>query len=174
MAKLKLSSPWEIFYKEIQAMFSEDPCVHVVFDEDNYEVRLYVDGTAKADALSQILTSGKVFGNVSVNVTVIPSNNTTASGVYPVAKLYQAAFEGNRALSYIRVVDGIFTNDLCYVVFKNKVVQYFNDDLGDANGLCSTLHQELAKDIFEPAEGVFYCTDVPEDFYVGVPLGEWP
>ena len=36
MAKLKLSSPWEIFYKEIQAMFSEDPCVHVVFDEDNY------------------------------------------------------------------------------------------------------------------------------------------
>lgn len=174
MAKLKLSSPWEIFYKELHAMFKEDPCVHVVFDEENYEIKLYVNGAAKAEALSQLLVAHKAFGNVTVNVAVIPSNDIPFTNARPAYKLYQMAFEGNRALSYVRTVSGIFANDLCYVVFRNKVVQYFNDDLGDANGLCSTLYQEIAKDVFGNQDGVFFCTDVPEGASAGVPLGEWP
>ena len=43
MAKLKLSAPWIIFYREIEAMFQGDPEVRVVFDEDNLTVKLYVD-----------------------------------------------------------------------------------------------------------------------------------
>ena len=61
-----------------------------------------------------------------------------------------------------------------YIVFKNKVVQYFNDDLKDVNGFCSTLYQKIAKDIFAEngCETACYCTDVSEN--LGKPLGEWP
>lgn len=45
----------------------------------------------------------------------------------------------------------------------NKVVQYFNDDLGDAHGVCSTLYQEIAKDVFGEHEGIFFCTNLPAD-----------
>lgn len=177
MAQLKLSAPWVVFYKEIQEMFRTDPGVHVVYDEgegDVGHVRLYVEEQEKADALSRILIRKKDFGSISMDVTVIPANGCMAEMKQSPATLFRAAFDGNDALEYISTVRGIFANDLNYVVFKNCVVQYFNDDLGDAHGVCSTLYQEIAKDIFEPMEGVFYCTDVPAGKSFGFPLGEWP
>ena len=48
---------------------------------------------------------------------------------------------------------------MTYVVFVKEVVQYFNDDLGDANGVCSTLYQDIAKRLFTSTEGVFFCTN---------------
>jgi hypothetical protein len=48
---LSVSAPWYIHYRKLQAMFREDPQVTVKFDQDNYEVKLYVDDADKADAL---------------------------------------------------------------------------------------------------------------------------
>lgn len=52
-------------------------------------------------------------------------------------------------------------NSFTYVVFEKEVVQYWNDNLADYNGLTSTLYQDLAKEIFEDAnlDGVYFCTD---------------
>jgi len=60
------------------------------------------------------------------------------------------------------------------VVFKNCVVQFFNDNLNDAHGVISTLYQNIAAEIFEDANlpGVHYCTDVERK--LGKPLGDWP
>lgn len=60
-------------------------------------------------------------------------------------------------------VDGIMTNPMTFIVFQNKVVQYWNDDLGDINGNCSTLYQTVAKDVFGDVEGIFFCTDTPKE-----------
>ena len=64
---------------------------------------------------------------------------------------------------------------MTYVVFKNCVVQFFNDNLNDCHGLISTLYQDIAAEIFEDANlnGVYYNTDV-ERGALGMPLGEWP
>ncbi len=71
-------------------------------------------------------------------------------------------------------VDGIFSNDISYILFEPKVVQFFNDDLGDLNGLRSTLYQDIAANVFEDAhEGVFFCT-APATEGFDAPLGEWP
>ena len=61
------------------------------------------------------------------------------------------------------------------LVFKNCVVQFFNDNLNDAHGLISTLYQEIADDVLVNIDfhGVYYCTDV-EVGKLGKPLGEWP
>ena len=42
------------------------------------------------------------------------------------------------------VDDGYWFVDITYVIFKNCVVQFFNDNLNDAHGLISTLYQNIA------------------------------
>lgn len=61
-----------------------------------------------------------------------------------------------------------------YVVFKNCVVQFFNDNLNDIYGNISTLYQDIAREIFADAEweGVFYCTDV--ETHVAGMKRDWP
>ena len=157
MSKLGLSSPWVNFYREIEALFAKDPEVKVVFNEDDNDIKLYVDNLAKADALAQLLPVERTFGNVTVTVTVVPANKESASKI----QLFRTAFEGNEAFSYTATAEGIYTNPISYVVFENEVVQYWNDDLSDINGLCSTLYQDIATNVFENHEGIYFCTDLP-------------
>lgn len=163
MARLNLSPPWDIRVSEINQLFKNDEEVHVVYDDINYELKLYVDNPNKATALTTLLPEEYIFGNVNLKVTVVPANKKTGvSKMQSNEELFNCAFEGNEAFSFAVTIQGIFTNNLTYVVFKNTVVQYFNDDIGDVNGMCSTLYQEIAKNIFGEREGVFFCTDKPK------------
>lgn len=87
--------------------------------------------------------------------------------------LYKAAFAGNPIVSYIETVDG-FGNPLNYIVFEKEVVQYFNDNLGDIHGIESTLYQDLAEEVFDEHDSIFFCTDIEDGLSFGTPLGEWP
>lgn len=173
MAMIKLAPPWVTFASEMEQMFKYDSEVHVVYDNDEHEIKVYVDNSAKAGALTELLPAEKTYGNIVLKITVVPANGISAQN----ENLYRTAFKGNGAFSFLKTVRGIFSNDLTYVVFKNKVVQYFNDDLGDIYGQCSTLYQEIAKHIFGEAQGVFFCTDVQtntQNLDWNNPLGEWP
>ena len=123
-----------------------------------------------------LLPFEKEFGNVTLDIIIIPSNHNAVEKVdLTTAKEYfEAAFENNPVFAFTHVVQGIFTNTLTYVVFKNRVVQFFADNLNDIHGNISTLYQELAKDVFnkDVIPGVLFCTDIEEK--VGKPLGEWP
>ena len=77
----------------------------------------------------------------------------------PIEQLFCTAFNRNPAFVFTKSIQGIFSNNITYVVFRNKVVQYFDDDLSDIYGQCSTLYQYIAKNIFVDMESVFYCTD---------------
>jgi hypothetical protein len=48
---------------------------------------------------------------------------------------------------------------MSYIVFKPEIVQFFNDDLTDINGLASMLYNQIAYDIFRPELNVSYCID---------------
>lgn len=179
MAKLNLSSPWVIFYREVEAFFRYDEEVHVVYDEDENNLMLYVEDENKAEALGRLLPLEKEYGAVTLKIKVIPANvpinfrrrrynaplkineDTTAED------LFSVALSRNRNLSSIRTYSGIMSNPITYVVFVNRVVQYFNDSLSDIHGVCSTLYQEIAKDIFTEQKGVYYCTDFPKSIACG-------
>lgn len=155
---MKLSSPWAIFYRKIESLFIEDPEVTVVFDDETPEVKLYVDNAVKADAIANLLPVEKVFGNVTLKITVVPANNED------IGNLFRTAFNGNPALCYVQHFDTQLTGPMDCVVFQNKVVQYFNDDLYDIHGICSTLYQDIAKDVFElNGQKVSYCTALPDE-----------
>lgn len=152
--KLELSTPWVIYYRELEALFKEDPEVRVVYDEDAIEVKLYVENQDKADALTQLLPNEKEFGNITLKITVIPANKLSTDKV----SLLKRAFRDNPALSFI-AEHAVFGNSITYIVFKNAVVQYYTDNLGDVYGNYSTLYQDIAKDIFPEHDGIYFCTD---------------
>ena len=171
MAKLGLTSPWVTFYHEVNAFFEKDSDIRVIYDEEENVISLYVDNEAKAAALTELLPTEKVFGAVTVYIKVIPANrlnvnriNKLMAGNENKGDLVATALEGNGRLSDVVRIVGIFNNPMTYIVFRKEVVQYFNDSLGDINGVCSTLMQDIAKDIFEDMEGVYFCTDIKDPF----------
>lgn len=162
MARINLSPPWATRVSQIEQLFKYDKEVHVVYDEEQYSLKLYVDSPTKAEALTRLFPTEYDFGNVTLTITIVPANAEKVTFSTNYADLYNYAFRDNPIFSFTKTVHGIFSNDLTYVVFKNRVVQFFNDDLGDIYGNCSTLYQCIAKDVFGEKEGISFCTDNEE------------
>lgn len=151
--KVKLAPPWITYVNELIALFGGDSDIKTDYDEENKVFSMFVDGQIKADAIAKLLPAEKEFGAVKLKIKVIPSNEKETKET-----LFKNAFAGNPNFSYALTVADIFTNPVTYVVFKKLIVQFFNDDLSDVNGNCTTLLHEVAKDIFDE-DGVFYCID---------------
>ncbi len=155
--KVGLSSPWVTFGREMEALFGPDPEIKVEFDNEAPAVKLYVDNEEKADALSKLLPTEKTFGNVILNIIIIPANKNSV--IDPKVAAFKTAFKGNPVLKDVVSIDAMAYRNITYAIFKNEVVQFFNDDLSDINGNCSTLYQTIARDIFGPAVAdINFCT----------------
>ena len=152
------------FFEKIDRLVNNEPIQYILNRQDFMGLNLYVDNAEKADALSRMIPVEKSFGTVTLEIAVIPSNKVResksffSSSINGDFDLLRAAFKGNNSVANIVKID-TFTNPFIYVIFKPEVVQYFTDSLNDAHGLCSTLNQEIAKNIFEPVDCVYYCTD---------------
>lgn len=175
--RLKVSPPWVTYINKLQAMFDGDPQIAFNVDYRTPSVTIACNNGVKNAALLVLLPSEKKFGNVTMTIRV---DGPIANHFFrtPV-ELFNNAFNGNPVFSQVvaPVEEGYFYVDFCYVIFKNCVVQFFNDNLNDAHGLISTLYQDIAAEIFEDAaynlQMVHYCTDV-EVGGLGKPLGNWP
>jgi len=66
MAQLKLSPPWIKYMHEMEQLFKYDPEVHVIYDEDEHIIHLYVDKQRKADALATLIPETVTFGNITL------------------------------------------------------------------------------------------------------------
>lgn len=167
MENVKLSPPWITFVHEVEAMFKHDPEVKVKYDSETNQIKLYVADTDKADALEKLIPESKTFGNITVHITVIPPNLEEMTK----EELFKKAFAGNPALSFTSSFDTPFGH-VTYIVFKNEVIQFFNDQMNDINGNKTTLLQDIAPEVFGTEHAVYYCTDAPME--LSKPLGEWP
>lgn len=166
--KIKMAPPWIQYVNALTALFREDKDIKVEYDNDTYKVKLLVDNKPKAEALAQLLPETVAFGNIDLSVIVVPSNSEVTK-----RDLFKQAFAGNSAVEMFYNIDNVFSNPLTYIVFKKKVVQYYNDDLSDIHGNRSTLYQNLAEDVFDEHDGIMFCTDTGGE-KIGKPLGEWP
>lgn len=138
-------------------MFGQDPAIKLDYDDEEKTIKLYVEGSEKAEALKRILPAKKTFGNITVKIEIIPADYTNKT----VASLFEAAFKGNPVLNYVRIVDDIIRGPISFVVFRPEVAQYYNDNMADINGVKSTLYEDIAREIFNPQLALYYCTDIP-------------
>lgn len=167
--ELELASPWITFARKMYKLFEHDPEVKVEWVADELNLKLYVASAEKAEALEAVLPMKKTFGNITMIITVIPANEVKND---PWA-LYQTAFKGNAAVSFVDEIDAAGFH-AGYIVFQPEVVQYVNDNIGDIHGIESMLYQDIANEVFDEHPGIFFCTDIDDQKFLGRPLGEWP
>jgi len=150
----KLSPPWWEFYNKLNAMFGNDPEIHMDFNEEQYTIKMFVDNQAKADALAQVLPMEKEYGKITLKIEIIPSDK--ANGF---EQLYKTIFNGNPVFSEAVDIDQEGIPHVSYVIFKPLIAQFFNDNLADAFGNYTALYQDVAKELFVPQNGVYFCTE---------------
>ena len=172
--RLKLSPPWITYINQVQALLDGDPEIAININARENSLVIATNNGDKAAALVKLLPSEKTWGNITWTIFVDgPMSNRAFTSN---KELFETAFEKNPAFSrcVAPAQDGYQYIDFTYVIFKNCVVQFFNDNLDDAFGNISTLYQDIASEVFENTPmGVHYCTDV-ERGNLGKPLGEWP
>lgn len=151
--KVKLASPWVGYANKIEAMFKEDPDVKFEYDDKLKVITLRVNGNDKADALTRLLPGEQNFGGVTLTLYVIPANEGETT-----KDLFRRAFSGNPIVSEIVSLETLW-GEMNFVVFKPKVVQYYNDNMLDLNGIRTTVYQDLAKELFDGDDKVFFCTE---------------
>jgi len=172
--KVGLSTPWVTYARKVNALFEKDPEILVDYENEGPTLTIYVENAAKADALEQLLPASKEFGNVTLNIKVVPANSQTK------ISLFRNAFAGNPIVNKVETTVEMAPGapQVNYVIFAREVVSFFNDDLGDYFGAESTLYEDLARDVFDLGEdGIFFCTDLEkttDGLSFGTPLGEWP
>ena len=176
--RLKISPPWITYVNKLQAIFDEDPQIafNTNFGAGSYSVTLATNNSEKAAALKWLLPEEKQFGNVTLSINIDCEKVINKAFGTP-KELFETAFYKNPVLAYVVTPEGYNWVPFTYVVFKNCVVQFFNDNLNDPHGIISTLYQDIASEIFADMPvftggGICYCTDV--EHKLGAPLGEWP
>ena len=170
--RLKLSPPWITYVNEVNALFENDDDVKVIYENSKLTLKIFVEKVRKAAAISQLMPTEKEFGNVKLKISVIPANGGVMKPIRETNEVFEAAFEDNPALSFVETVpSSLWSFNCTYVVFKNKVVQFFNDNLKDIHGNMSTLYQDIAEDVFTEMYGVSYCTDIEEK--IGKSKEDW-
>lgn len=169
--ELGVASPWVTFARKVYKLFETDPEIRIEWSDRDLELKLYVESQEKADALSKVLPASRKFGNVEMKITVIPANVADE----PLMKTFEKAFKGNPAVSFTDTV-GAYGGQFNYIVFQPEVVQFYNDDMSSIYGIESTIYEDIADEVFSETEhaGIFFCTDLEDQKFLGKPLGEWP
>lgn len=148
--------PWEHYVSKVEQLFKYDAEVQVVYSERDNILTLFVSDETKAVAIDELMPQSVSFNNTTIDINVQIPKKDKVKSPRSIALLYEMAFYNNPIFSYVKTVS---TVDLTYVVFAPIIAQYYNGDLNDINGQCTTLYQEIAKDVFKPQEKVRYCTD---------------
>lgn len=164
--KVRMAPPWISYVSKLRVLFGSDPEVKVEYNDDEKEVKIFVEGNAnKYEAMEKLLPIKKEFGNVTLYIAVIPAN--LGSGADNGVQLVADLFSGNPIFDQIVIVPHIFTNPIAYASFKKEVVQYYDDNMADPNGNRSTLYQNIAEEVLRDPEndrqllnGVYFCTQL--------------
>ena len=161
---IKLSPPWDTYASAVKALFELDPeievgeCYELEDDDDyNYAFDIQCTNYEKFLALIRLTDPVVAFGNVTVKVNIL---DATDSGRNAYVDLFTKLFENNPRLKDIKSVKdpaGVAHN---YIRFRPEVIQFYNDDLTDYNGNCTTLAEYIAYEFFGDRvdASVNFCT----------------
>ena len=155
MENTKISPPWVEYWGKLLTLFGDDPDISMDFEEEKKEIKMYVNGADKADALTRLLEPEIDFGGVKLLIAVIPSNEEVDD-----AMLIEHALKGNPHIAEFIHSDPNVPFSFNYVMFRKEVAQYNNDNMGDPHGNTSCLYADLARELLGCDKNVMYSTDV--------------
>ena len=165
MARINITAPWIEYYHKVNELFHYDSDIYVIYDEENQNLKLYAATDDKFQALDTFFPKTMNFGNVILNITVIPPNGFTGEVKNDISQreMIKNLFRNNNAVSFIYESKGTFIFHAMYVVFAPIVVQYYADDLSTFHGYHSMLYQDIAKELISVESGIYFCTEIVEE-----------
>ncbi|MEW6368009.1 MAG: hypothetical protein AB1714_25565 [Acidobacteriota bacterium] len=142
-----LSPPQYGLGREIEYSFGANPCVDVSdvkeIDESHYEIDVRGCKDDVATALAAILVTDYDFGGIQVKINVLDSDGNEvqdpfadrkAAGIHEIRSYFEAALKGNCFFSRTRRGERFLLDAGLWVEFKKKIIQFWNDDIGDFYG----------------------------------------
>lgn len=156
---VSMAAPWAIFYKRLCQLFRYDSDITVYLtEEEPYKINILVESKDKYNALMQLMPSEKEFGNVKVQINVVPSNGKKTD-----RDLFEILFKDNDALEAIIPRKLPAGDEIYYLMFAPKVVQYYADNLMDPYGNNNDLYADIAREVFGVRDGIQYGTNLVDD-----------
>lgn len=149
-ANPKLSAPWYTVHRELIKLFKYDPEIKVSPLNDDtkevggvYTVYISSDNKEKLSALEKLIKTEYTFGNIKMYIKLISNGQNEDT-----LQLVKTAFAGNQAVAGIESVADWY--DLyTFMIFEDKVVQFYDDDIEDLFGNWNGLYTDVAKDLFK-------------------------
>jgi hypothetical protein len=171
----KLSPPWITYWRQLEALFNEDPDIEVgqLYDtDDKKEIWIYVSNEKKFRALNNLLPKYHTFGNVKVKNVIKLKGAADHDDFQDLKDL----FEGNPRVAEIKEAVDFAGVPHIFINFNPEVIQFPNDDTSDYYGLYTGLTEDIAREVFEMEyNGAHFSTaPIRKEENVNKPLGEWP
>ena len=171
----KLSPPWTTYWRQLEALFNEDPDIEVgqLYDtDDKKEIWIYVSNEKKFRALNNLLPKYHTFGNVKVKNVIKLKGAADHDDFQDLKDL----FEGNPRVAEIKEAVDFAGVPHLFINFNPEVIQFPNDDTSDYYGLYTGLTEDIAREVFEMEyNGAHFSTaPIRKEENVNKPLGEWP
>lgn len=156
--KTRMSPPWEVYARKVEALFAEDDDVYVVSSkrDDQQHVDIYVSNPSKFAALRELMPVEVEFGNVTLHVQVVSESEDMTD-----EQLLLAAFAGNPALASTMTAD-VPGGTVTYALFEPEVVQIFCDDISSPFGVQTLTYEQIARDVFGEDTHVLMCSGLLE------------
>jgi hypothetical protein len=156
-----LSSPWMTYYKKLVALFGDDPELNVLWNDDTKSITIESTNTFKIMALEKLLNPVVTFGNITVTVSCRVKDGAEES----LSAIFKTAFAGNPHFKGI-IEKKVVAMDETFVLFKNEVIQFFNDDTTDYYGNWNGLSEDIMRDIIKKDIRVNIGTAKPLNSFV--------
>ena len=163
---LSITMPWQAYASKLATLFNPDPAITVSevkrsqLSDYNYYLTICVNNHKKYMALNELLDHEVTFGQVKMQIVIIDIESQDAEIASRIGK-YNILFRGNPLFDSLYCVADQTGTEHGYFQFKPEVVQYFNDDCLDLNGLRSCLPEQIATEVFNKESwvtGVNFCT----------------
>ena len=156
--RVKLSPPWNAYWSKLNGIFEYDKQITVTpieKAENGYLIVIKVDDQAKYVALNYILPKEVKYGNVNVEIRLLPANNIlTAPVIEPSTEellgYFETALKDTGRYVGKQIVTTPTGEKIGYVITKCGVYQFFNDDLTTLYGWTTVTIEQLFKDVFIP------------------------
>ena len=146
---IKLSAPWDIYFRKLEALFKQDPQIRIEYDREDVIIKLYVESIDKANALNLLLPSEKIFGNITLTIKIIPVNKPNNAHIVDTAFKDNPVYKGMKSYQ-------INETTFNYALFTDKAAHYYTDDFFEYQGKTAALYNSIAKDVLNEIDNVSF------------------
>lgn len=156
---VKLSPPWDGYMSMLASFFKGDnrirvgECAKGVGTIEVFDTKMYV-------ALGQVLRTKLRFGNVKLEIRLVPANGIKTAMKGEMTDLAALKYVLSKNPAFAKIISRkTAMGNFVYVLFKPEVLLWYNDNLASPYKQSATVYEQAALTVFVDRLGVSYATE---------------